>query len=84
MNILEYSLGPQHFRAEANPFHATLLALCGARPKKAFLPTHEYSQKMGKQHRASGARRRAIKRAWGARCFVDREEEEEDGMKRYL
>jgi hypothetical protein len=37
---------------------------------------------MGKQHRASGARRRAIKRAWGARCFVDREEEV--GMKRYL
>jgi len=35
---------------------------------------------MGKQHRASGARRRAIKRAWGARCFVDREEEV--GMKR--
>ena len=82
MNILECSLGPQHLRADANPFHATPLALCGARPKKAFLPTHEYSQKMGKQHRASGARRRAIKRAWGARCFVDREEEV--GMKRYL
>ena len=74
--------GPKHLRADANPFHATPLALCGARPKKAFLPTHEYSQKMGKQHRASGARRRAIKRAWGARCFVDREEEV--GMKRYL
>ena len=44
--------------------------------------SHEYFQKMGKQHRASGARRRAIKRAWGARCFVDREEEV--GMKRYL
>ena len=77
--------GPKHLRADANPFHATPLALCGARPKKGFPShSHEYFQKMGKQHRASGARRRAIKRAWGARCFVDREEEEEDGMKRYL
>ena len=74
--------GPKHLRADANPFHATPLALCGARRKRAFLPTHEYFQKMGKQHRVSGARRRAIKRAWGARCFVDREEEV--GMKRYL
>ena len=40
MNILECSFGPQHLRADANPFHATPLALCGARPKKAFLPTH--------------------------------------------
>ena len=42
------------------------------------------SRKMGKQHRASGARRRAIKRAWGARSFVDRGEEEEVGLKRYI
>ena len=40
MNILECSFGPQHLRADANLFHATPLALCGARPKKAFLPTH--------------------------------------------
>ena len=40
MNILECSLGPQHIKADANPFHATPLTLCGARPKKAFLPTH--------------------------------------------
>ena len=75
------SLGPQHFRAEANLFHA----LRRQAKKEAVLPTHvNTSRKMGKQHRASGARRRAIKRAWGARSFVDREEEKEVGMKRYL
>ena len=60
--------------------------LSGARPNEVFVPIHENtSRKMGKQHRASGARRRAIKRAWGVRSFVDRgEEEEEVGMKRYL
>ena len=75
------SLGPQHFRAEANLFHA----LRRQAKKEAVLPTHvNTSRKMGKQHRASGARRRAIKKAWGARSFVDREEEKEVGMKRYL
>ena len=49
-----------------------------------YFPHVNTSRKMGKQHRASGARRRAIKRTWGARCFVDREEEEEVVMKSYL
>ena len=45
--------GPKHLRADANPFHATPLALCGARPKKGFPShSHEYFQKMGKQHRS--------------------------------
>ena len=43
MNILEYSLGPKHFRAEANPFHATLLALCSE--KRLLFPLMNPSRK---------------------------------------
>ena len=75
--------GPKHLRADANPVSCYTASALRRQAKKGFPShSHEYFQKMGKQHRASGARRRAIKRAWGARCFVDREEEV--GMKRYL